>query len=183
MFILNLTPGFNGLSEDKCKRIQETFKLGDLVRFILEVLHLSYMRQQWGGKHIRQPLANQHFFMVIFTNFHYSDVKMSVMASLITSPTSVYSTVHPGAEQRQHQGSASLAFVRGIHRRPVNSPHQWPVTRKVFPFDDVIMMYRNPTYTRVASHPFRSSTMSRGYESGKIISRQNRKRKCYPTKW
>ena len=35
--------------------------------------------------------------------------------------------------------SASLAFVRGIHRRPVNSPHKWPVTQKMFPFDDVIM--------------------------------------------
>ena len=27
----------------------------------------------------------------------------------------------------------------GIHRSPVNSPHKWPVTRKMFPFDDVIM--------------------------------------------
>ena len=43
------------------------------------------------------------------------------------------------AHQRKHQSSASLAFVRGIHRRPVNSPHKWPVTRKMFPFDDVIM--------------------------------------------
>ena len=33
----------------------------------------------------------------------------------------------------------SLAFVRGIHRWPVNSPHKWPVTRKMFRFDDVIM--------------------------------------------
>ena len=30
--------------------------------------------------------------------------------------------------------------MRGIHRRPVNSPHKWPVTRKMFPFDDVIMV-------------------------------------------
>ena len=43
------------------------------------------------------------------------------------------------ADQRKHQGSASLAFVRGIHRWPVNSPHKWPVTRKMLPFDDVIM--------------------------------------------
>ena len=70
---------------------------------------------------------------------HYSDVTMGTMASLITSLTSVYSTVHPGADQRKHQSSASLAFVRGIHRRSVNSPHKWPVTRKIFPFDDVIM--------------------------------------------
>ena len=31
--------------------------------------------------------------------------------------------------------------MRGIHRGPVNSPHKWPVTRKMFPFDDVIMLY------------------------------------------
>ena len=27
----------------------------------------------------------------------------------------------------------------GIHRGPINSPHKWPVTRKMFPFHDVIM--------------------------------------------
>ena len=61
------------------------------------------------------------------------------MASQITSLTIVYSSVYSGGDQRKHQSSVSLAFVRGIHRRPVNSPHEWPVTRKVFPFDDVIM--------------------------------------------
>ena len=61
------------------------------------------------------------------------------MASQITSLTIVYSTVYSGADQRKHQSSASLAFVRGIHRSLVNSPHKGPVTRKMFPFDDVIM--------------------------------------------
>ena len=61
-----------------------------------------------------------------------SDIIMGTISSLITSLTSVYSTVHSGADQRKHQSSASLAFVRGIHRRPVNSPHKWPVTRKCF---------------------------------------------------
>ena len=70
---------------------------------------------------------------------HYSDILMGEMASQITSLTIVYSTVYSGAVQRKHQSSASLAFVWGIHRRPVNSPHKWPVTRKMFPFDDVIM--------------------------------------------
>ena len=55
---------------------------------------------------------------------------MGTMASQITSLTIVYSTVYSGADQRKHQTSASLAFVWGIHRRPVNSPHKWPVTRK-----------------------------------------------------
>ena len=69
----------------------------------------------------------------------YSDVIMGAMASQTTSLTVVYSTVYSGADQRKHQSSASLAFVRRIHRWPVNSAHKWPVTRKMFPFDDVIM--------------------------------------------
>ena len=71
---------------------------------------------------------------------HNNDVIMSEMASQITSLTIVYSTVCSCADQRQHQSSTSLAFVWGIHRWPVNSPHKGPVTRKIFPFDDVIMM-------------------------------------------
>ena len=65
---------------------------------------------------------------------------MGAMASQITSLTIFYSAVYSGADQRKHQSSASLAFVRGIHRSPVNSPLKWPVTRKIFPFDDVIMV-------------------------------------------
>ena len=72
---------------------------------------------------------------------HYDDVIMGTMASQITSLTFVYSTVYLGADQRKHQSSASLAFVWGIHRGPVNSLHKWPVTLKIFPFDDVIMLY------------------------------------------
>ena len=64
---------------------------------------------------------------------------MGAIASQITRLTIVYSIVYSDADQRKHQSSASLAFVRGIHRGPVNSPHKWPVTRKMFPFDDVIM--------------------------------------------
>ena len=69
----------------------------------------------------------------------YDDVIMGTIAPQITSLTIVYSTVYSDADQRKHQSSASLAFVWGIHRGPVNSPHKWPVTRKMFPFDDVIM--------------------------------------------
>ena len=64
---------------------------------------------------------------------------MGAIASQITSLTIIYSTVYSGADQSKHQSSASLAFVWGIHRGPVNYPHKWPVTRKIFPFDDVIM--------------------------------------------
>ena len=65
---------------------------------------------------------------------HYCDVIMGAMASQITSLTIVNSTVHSGVNQRKHQSSASPVFVRGIH-----SPHKWSVTRKMFPFVDVIM--------------------------------------------
>ena len=68
---------------------------------------------------------------------HYNDVIMSAMASQVTRLTIVYSTVCSGADERTHQ--SSLAFVRGIHRWPVFSPHKGPVTRKILPFDDVIM--------------------------------------------
>ena len=61
------------------------------------------------------------------------------MTSQITSLMTVYSTVYSSADQRKHQSSASLAFVWGIHRSSVNSPHKGPVTQKMFPFDDVII--------------------------------------------
>ena len=70
----------------------------------------------------------------------YNDVIMGAMASQITSVSSVNSTVCSGIDQIKHQSTASLAFVWGIHRWPVNSPHKGPVTRKVFPFDDAIMI-------------------------------------------
>ena len=70
---------------------------------------------------------------------HYSDAIMGTIASQITSVSIAYSAVCSDPDQRKHQSSASLAFVRGIHRLPVNSPHKGQVTRKMFPFDYVIM--------------------------------------------
>ena len=72
---------------------------------------------------------------------HYTGVIMDAMASHITGITIVYSTVYTGADQRKHQSSASLAFVWGIRRWHVNSPHKGPVTRKLFPFDDFMMKH------------------------------------------
>ena len=73
-------------------------------------------------------------------NIDYNDVVKGAMAPQITSLTIIYSTVDSGTEQRKHQSSALLAFVRGIHRWPVNSPHKRPVARKMF--DDVIMVWK-----------------------------------------
>ena len=64
---------------------------------------------------------------------------MDTISSQITCLTIVCTAVHSGADQKKHQSSASLAFVWGIHRSPVNSPHKGPVTRKMLLFDDVIM--------------------------------------------
>ena len=96
-------------------------------RQLPESLHSQVTATLWGIGDVEIP--------------HYNDVIMSMTASQITSFTIVYSTVYSGVDQREHHSSVSLAFVRGIHRWPVNSPHKWPVTRKMFPYDDVIMIY------------------------------------------
>ena len=75
----------------------------------------------------------------IYDHDHYNDIIMGAIASQITSLMIVYSIVYSGADQRKHQSSTSLAFVRGIHQGPMNSPHKGSVTRKMFPLDDVIM--------------------------------------------
>ena len=90
--------------------------------------------------------------------YHYDDVIMGTIVSQITSPTIVNSIVYSDADQRKHQRSASLAFVRGIHWGPVNSPHKWPVTRKMFPFDDVIMITTTITNTQPKRITYPSNT-------------------------
>ena len=79
---------------------------------------------------------------------------MGVIASQITSLAIVYLTVYSKADQIKHQSSASLAFVRGIHWGPVNYPHKWPVTRKMFPFDDVIMFGWDLVQPQVENGPW-----------------------------
>ena len=76
----------------------------------------------------RKPTSNQivvgHFLNVLNwakSVSHYNDAIMSAMTSQITTLTIVYSTVYSGADQRKHHSSASMAFVCGIHRLPVNS--------------------------------------------------------------
>ena len=65
---------------------------------------------------------------------------MGAMASQITGVSIAQPTVCSGADQRKHQSLALLAFVKGIHRSPVNSLHKGSVTRKMFPFNVVIMV-------------------------------------------
>ena len=99
------------------------------------------MKLQEGWYEITRLRTPCHSFVCqsVALPYHYTEVIIGAKAYQITSLTIVYSTVYSDADQRKHQSSASLAFVWGIHRRPVNSPHKWPVTRKMFPFDDIIM--------------------------------------------
>ena len=82
--------------------------------------------------------GNMEWFLFIVSSWHYSDFIMSVMTSQITRVSIFYSTVCSGTDKKNHQSSTSLAFVRGIHRWPVNSLHKGPVMRKMFPFDDIM---------------------------------------------
>ena len=68
---------------------------------------------------------------------------MSAMDIQITGASIVCSAVCSGEYQRKHQSSTSLPFVGWIHQWPVHSPHKGPVTRKMFPFNDVIMKCTN----------------------------------------
>ena len=67
--------------------------------------------------------SRAHYNVIVIPNIqekghwcHYNDVIMGPIASQITSLTIVYSIVYSDVDQRKNQSSASLAFVREIHR-------------------------------------------------------------------
>ena len=108
------------------------------------IYYPAWLRSAWMTYSAERNVLHPHVFInemkrTKYRRLHYDDVIMTMLASQITSLTVVYSIVYSGVNQRKHQSSASLAFVWEIHRGPVNFPHKWPVTRKMFPFDDVIM--------------------------------------------
>ena len=86
-------------------------------------------------------LKSQTLICLVCWSFinHYSDVIMGAMVYQITILMISYSTVYSVTDQRKHQSSASLAFVWGTLRWPMNSRHKGPVTWKMFAFHDVIM--------------------------------------------
>ena len=106
---------------------------------------------------------------VIWPLKHYNDVIISAIASQITSLTIVYSTVYSDADQRKHQSSASLAFVLGIHRRPLNSPHKGPVTQKGFHLMTSSWRKWREIFTAILRHEFTELFLLRaGMSSGSI---------------
>ena len=107
-----------------------------------------FISQLWCGYNCSKPVFVKKTGVVTFLSIsflvisnletsHYSDVIMSTMASQITSVFTVCSVFCSGADQRKHQNSASLAYVGGIHRGPMNPPHKGPVTQQIFSYDYV----------------------------------------------
>ena len=118
-------------------RVQNIVVIG-CVYFTLECFEFSsnfeFDRNMLSGTGAWFLFLLLHFFMIYVTSdakvalnyimSHYNDVIMSAMTFQITSASIVYSTVCSAADQSKHQSSASMAFVRGIHRRPVDSSHK-----------------------------------------------------------
>ena len=90
-----------------------------------------------GQSQLSNPLDLPCLYIFLY---HYNDVIMGAIASQITS---VYSTVYSYADQRKHKSSASLAICEGNSLGTSEFPAQCPVTRKMFPFDDVIMFFHS----------------------------------------
>ena len=103
-------------------------------------MQISRLPLNWKGlSPLSIKLWEMQNMLVVHVKNHYNDVIKSAMTSQITSLAIVYSIVYSGADQWKHQSSASLAFVKGIHRWPLNSLHKGPVTRKKFLSNYVIM--------------------------------------------
>ena len=82
---------------------------------------------------------------VCFT-LHYSDIIMRMIPSQITAVSTVCLDIYSGTDQRKHQSSTSLAFVRGIHRSLLDHSHKRPVTCKIFPFGDAILVFHKSLF-------------------------------------
>ena len=123
------------------------FALKVWINNILALVQIAAWRRP-GNKLLSEPMVVSILMHICVTqpqwvnSFvpHYNDIIMSVIASQITGASIVYSAVCLRTDQRKHQSSTSLAFVRGTYQWPVNSLCKGPVTRKVFPFDDFNMM-------------------------------------------
>ena len=109
-----------------------------------EVWLESHTSGHRGGKSVSFPpvyarltAANTELRPYILSALHCDN-----SLEMVSQMAMVCSTVCSSADQRKHHSSASLAFGRGIHRWPVNSPDKGPVIRKMFPLDDVIMETR-----------------------------------------
>ena len=125
------------------------------------------LQRVWLLFRTEDPIVLEVSVVVHSRNLHYTDVIMGMMASQITSLTIVCWTVYSRCRSKiKHQSSASLAFVRGIHRWLVYSLHTGPVTQKMFPFDDVIMWLRTVWQNVQSCLLFPISTMEYQLDTG-----------------
>ena len=112
----------------------------------VENVSISWLHHE--EDHSIAPVVNEVIMKDIGKLIYYNDIIMSVIASQIMDVSMVCSRVCSGTNQRKHQSSMSLAFVRGIHQWLVNSPHKGLIMRKMIPFDDIIMRNHNTTTTK-----------------------------------
>ena len=127
-----------------CEKSIQNLVRGDKHDYTRIYQHLQFSFRSYLLKQlILRRLINRAAERLLSFKFtkHYCDVIMSAVSSQITDVSIVCSSVCSGADQRKHQSSASLAFVMGIYRWPVDSLHKGPVTRKTSPSDDVIMWW------------------------------------------
>ena len=96
---------------------------------------ISFVLQYTDYKYFSYPYSYSN-------SIHYNDVIMNSLASQVTNPSIVFSTVY----SRRRSKKISKLRVTGLYAE--NSPvsgefpaHKGPVTRKMFPFDDVIMQH------------------------------------------
>ena len=125
----------------------------DIMIIYQSTLAFWYLFQRWSLTfkwNIKDPARTIRLYADIIQNRHINVPSEMFACKSITmkswwawwrlkSPASPLFTQPCIQVQIKENIKASLVFVRGIHRSPVNSPHKWPVTRKMFPFDDVIM--------------------------------------------
>ena len=86
----------------------------DLMMIITRAIDISFQSSYLNGpvKHMQPHIFCHPCSHII----HYNDVTMGAITSQITSRAIVYSIVYSSWDQRKHQSSKSMAFVRGIHR-------------------------------------------------------------------
>ena len=103
------------------------------------------------------PVNSPHKWPVTRKMFPFDDVIMSRSAFVNRANKwylifiSLYNEIHISLDNIKNQCTSQYltskktsklrvtGLCAGIHRGPVNSPHKRPVTRKMFPFYDVIM--------------------------------------------
>ena len=93
---------------------------------------------------------------------HYTDVTMTILLSQITDNFAVFFNRSFKRTSRKTSKLRVTCLCEGNPPWPVDSPHNGPVKRKIFPFDDVIMSpthhvtidSEDPVLQALQGHPF-----------------------------